>query len=94
MELGTHLRSDPAVRGGAPCIAGTRISVWVVAARLNDGDPLGLLQEESPHVPAEAFLAAYEYAQANPRPGFVPPWRRGADGARAELVGPAVPGSR
>ena len=84
MELGPHLRSDSAIRGGAPCIAGTRISVWVVAARLNDGDTLGVLQEEHPHVPAEAFHAAYAYAQAHPRPDFVPPWRRGAEGARAE----------
>jgi uncharacterized protein (DUF433 family) len=84
MELGPHLRSDPAIRGGAPCIAGTRISVWVVAARLNDGDTLGVLQEENPHVPAAAFHAAYAYAEAHPRPDFVPPWRRGAEGARAE----------
>ena len=83
-KLGEHLESDPAVRGGEPRIAGTRLTVWTVAARLNDGDPLGVLQEEYPDVPAEAFLAAYEYAQASPRPDFVPPWRRGAEGARAD----------
>jgi uncharacterized protein (DUF433 family) len=84
VELGDYLESDPAVRGGEPRIAGTRLTVWAVAARLNDGDPLGVLQEEYPHVPSEAFVAAYEYAQANPRPDYIPPWRRGAEGARAE----------
>jgi uncharacterized protein (DUF433 family) len=82
--MGDHLESNPAVRGGELCIAGTRLTVWEVAAHLNDGDPLGVLQEESPQVPAAAFLAAYEYAQANPHPDFVPAWRRGAEGARAE----------
>jgi uncharacterized protein (DUF433 family) len=80
MELGPHLRSDPAVRGGAPCIADTRISVWVVAARLNDGDTLGVLQEENPHVPAEAFHAA----MPTRRPTRVPTsCRRGGGEPRA-----------
>ena len=42
-KLGDHLESDPSVRGGEPRIAGTRLTVWTVAARLNDGDPLGVM---------------------------------------------------
>ena len=33
-----HIASCPGVQGGSPCIRGTRIPVWVLAAIHNKGD--------------------------------------------------------
>jgi uncharacterized protein (DUF433 family) len=61
--------SDPQIKGGDPVIKGTRLSVHSLAARLAEGEPDDVLEQDLPHIPAEARDAAVLYARANPRRG-------------------------
>lgn len=72
------IRSDSAIKGGLPVIAGTRISVYGVAERIATGDALDTLCEEYPSIPREAFETAIAYARSHPRrgrPRSHRPWR-------------------
>ena len=60
---------DPAIKGGEPIIRGSRVSVHSLAERIADGESDAVLDEELPHVPAEAREVAVQYARANPRRG-------------------------
>lgn len=50
--------SDPKVKGGAWCIAGTRIPVIAVQVRFAHGETIAMLAEGFPGVPTEAIAAA------------------------------------
>src|SRR6478672_11312356 len=64
-----YIDSNPAVHGGEPVIAGTRLPVRTVAERLSRGDSIDDLVEDYPGVPKTAFEAARIYAQSHPRRG-------------------------
>lgn len=61
--------ADPAIRGGEPIVAGTRVSVYTLAARIAVGESEAVLADDFPHIPSEAREAAVLYAKANPRRG-------------------------
>ncbi len=69
---------DPGVMGGEPVIAGTRIPVHALAARIAGGETIADLREDYPRVSRGAFEAALTFARAHPRRGRPPrPWRDG-----------------
>lgn len=73
-----HIVSDPAILGGTPVIRDTRITVYSVLGRLQDGDNTDDLVADNPDIPREAFEAAAIFARAHPlrgRPGGRP-WRQ------------------
>ena len=75
-----HIVSDPETLGGTPMIRGTRITVYSVRGRLQDGDSVDDLVADNPDVPREAFEAAAIFARTHPlrgRPGGRP-WRSAA----------------
>lgn len=63
---------DPAIKNGEPVIKGSRVSVHTLAARIAAGEPPDLLDEDFPHIPAEARSAAARFARANRRRGRPP----------------------
>ena len=70
-----HIVSDPETLGGTPVIRGTRITVYSVLGRLQDGESINDLAADNPDVPREAFEAAAIFARAHPlrgRPGGRP----------------------
>jgi uncharacterized protein (DUF433 family) len=60
---------DPEIKGGEPVIKGSRVSVHTLAARIAAGEDERTLEEDFPHIPAEAREVAVQYARANPRRG-------------------------
>ncbi len=75
----THIVSNPEILGGTPVIAKTRITVYSVLARLEDGEGLNEIARDYPGVPREAFEAAAIYAKANPLMGRPKrPWHAAA----------------
>lgn len=74
------ITSHPGILGGTPVIEGTRISVYAVLGRLQDGDTLQDLIDDYPEVPSEAFKAAELYAKSHPFRGRPSgrPWRNTA----------------
>lgn len=76
MALFDHILSDPSIMGGTPCIRGTRMTVYAVAARLRAETPADLMADY-PHLTLDQIEAAARYAAAHP---FVEvpdsrPWR-------------------
>ena len=72
-----HIVSDPETLGGTPVIRGTRVTVYSVLGRLQDGESVEDLMADNPDIPREAFEAAAIFARAHPlrgRPGGRP-WR-------------------
>ena len=71
--------SDPEIMGGTPCIRGTRLTVYAVAARVRGGESVAELLDSYPPEFTEAHVrAAIEYADRVP---FVEhpdgrPWRK------------------
>ncbi len=63
------IASDPEIKGGAPVIAGTRISAYSVADRVAAGDTVEEIAAEFPTIPVEAFHTAATYARLTPRRG-------------------------
>ena len=74
------ITSHPDILGGTPVIDGTRISVYAVLGRFQDGDTLQDLIDDYPRTPAEAFQAAELYARSHPLRGRPSgrPWRNAA----------------
>ena len=75
-----HIVSDTHVLGGTPVICGTRMSVYAVLGRLQNGDDMDDLAAENPNIPRDAFEAAAIFAWTHPlrgRPGGRP-WRNAA----------------
>lgn len=60
---------DASIKGGDPVITGTRVSVHTLASRIEQGESPSILEEDFPHIPAEAREVALQYARANPRRG-------------------------
>ena len=60
---------DPAIKNGDPVIRGSRVSVHTLADRVASGDTDEILDEDFPHIPAEAREVAVQFARANPRRG-------------------------
>lgn len=54
--------SDPAILGGKPCIAGTRISVELVLDKLGGGDSVDDILADYPFLSREQVLAAIRFA--------------------------------
>ncbi|HDN80394.1 MAG TPA: DUF433 domain-containing protein [Chloroflexi bacterium] len=54
--------SDPNICSGEPCIAGTRIPVWVILSHLAAGDDLETILENFPRLTKEDIKACLEYA--------------------------------
>ena len=72
-----HIVSDPEILGGTPVIRGTRMTVYSVLGRLQDGDSIDELTADNPDIPREAFEAAAIFARARPLQGRPSgrPWR-------------------
>ena len=75
-----HIISDPEILGGTPVVRGTRMSVYSVLGRLQDGESLDDLVEDNPDIPRNAFEAAEIYARSHPLRGRPSgrPWRNAA----------------
>jgi uncharacterized protein (DUF433 family) len=82
LELLEHAQKmvveDPEVRGGEPCIQGTRIGVYEVAGMLEKGTSEEELLEGYPSLKRRHLELAKIFAQAYPRRGRPPrhPWHR------------------
>ena len=74
---GRYITSDEDILGGTPVIAGTRIAVYAILGRLQDGGTIEDLMDDYPEVSREAFEAAELYARAHPLRGRPSgrPWR-------------------
>ena len=57
----TYIEARPGVQGGAPCIRGTRIPVWVLAAMHKQGDTADDILEAYPNLSAAQVHAALAY---------------------------------
>ena len=69
---------DPEIRGGEPCIRGTRIGVYEVSSMLERGTSEGEILEGYPSLKREQIELANIFAQAYPRKGRPPrhPWHQ------------------
>jgi uncharacterized protein (DUF433 family) len=69
---------DPEIRGGEPCIRGTRIGVYEIGAMLEQGASEEELLAGYPSLHREQLGLARIYAHAYPRRGRPPrhPWHR------------------
>ncbi len=69
---------DQEIRGGEPCIKGTRIGVYEVTGMLEQGASEGEILEGYPSLNREQLELARIYAEAYPRRGRPPrhPWRK------------------
>ena len=63
------ITSNEGILGGTPVITGTRITVYAVLGRLQDGDTIDELLDDYPEVAREGFEAAELYARAHPLRG-------------------------
>jgi len=64
-----YVERNPAVMGGEPVIAGTRVPVRTIASLIEMGETPRVLREDYPHIPEEAYSFAVQWAHANPRRG-------------------------
>jgi uncharacterized protein (DUF433 family) len=56
-----YIEARPGVQGGEPCIKGTRIPVWVLAAMHKQGDTAEDILEAYPNLTAAQVHAALSY---------------------------------
>jgi len=61
-----HIRVDPTVCGGAPCIAGTRVMVSLILDNLAEGLTTDEIVEEYPPLTVEDVRAAIAYGAEHP----------------------------
>lgn len=54
--------SDPNICGGEPCVAGTRIPVWVILSHLAAGEDTETILRNFPSLSKEDIQACLEYA--------------------------------
>lgn len=75
-----YITSNADILGGTPVIRGTRLTVYAILGRLQDGDTVDDLEADYPELPREAFKAAALYAKAHPLRGRPSgrPWRNAA----------------
>lgn len=67
-----HIEINPDIMGGTPVLRGTRMAVYSVLGRLNDGDSIDDILSDNPHLSREAVETAALYARTHPligRPG-------------------------
>ena len=64
-----YITSNPDILGGTPVIAGTRISVYSVLGRLQDGDTAEDIAKDYPEISEQAIETAELYAKAHPLRG-------------------------
>jgi uncharacterized protein (DUF433 family) len=81
-----YIVADDDIMGGTPCIRGTRMTVYIIEARVKGGDPVEEILGEYPHLTIEQINAALDYAARIP---FVEhpdgrPWRKTARREAAE----------
>jgi uncharacterized protein (DUF433 family) len=81
-----YIVADDGIMGGTPCIRGTRMTGYIIEARVKVGDNLVEIMGEYPHLTLEQVNAALEYAARVP---FVEhpdgrPWRKAAHRDAAE----------
>jgi uncharacterized protein (DUF433 family) len=69
---------NPAILGGTPCIKGTRLNVYAIAARVLGGETAEDIVAENPHVTVDMVRAAVAYAQEHPQVEHPDgrPWRK------------------
>ncbi|MGH9426505.1 MAG: DUF433 domain-containing protein [Terriglobia bacterium] len=60
--MNKRIVSDPAICGGEPCIAGTRIPTSVVLSHLAAGDSYEEILKQFPRLTRGDILAVLEYA--------------------------------
>ena len=72
--------SNPGILGGTPCIRGTRLNIYAIAARLEGDETAEDIVQENPWVTAEMVHAAVAYARRVPLIEHPDgrPWRRKA----------------
>ncbi|MBI2377631.1 MAG: DUF433 domain-containing protein [Deltaproteobacteria bacterium] len=68
-QISEWIVSNPKTMGGLPCIKGTRIPVYTVLGRIEEGETLDEIAADFDHVPREALEAALTYARTHPRRG-------------------------
>lgn len=61
-ELSHRIVSDTEICGGEPCVAGTRIPVWVILSHLASGEDIETILRNFPNLSRENILACLEYA--------------------------------
>ncbi|WP_051882355.1 DUF433 domain-containing protein [Parvularcula oceani] len=73
-----HVVSDPDILGGTPVVRGTRVSVYALLGRVQEGEKAQEIAEEHPGLTPEAVEAAVLYARTHPLRGKPSgrPWRR------------------
>jgi len=76
----SYIVSDPDILGGTPVIKGTRLTVYSIAGRLQNGEDIEDLMADYPSIPRAAFAAADVFARTHPLRGRPSgrPWRRTA----------------
>ncbi len=57
-----HITADPAILGGKPVIAGTRIGVDLILEKLSDGESIEDILRDYPHLTRAQVVAALSYA--------------------------------
>ncbi|HEX3151345.1 MAG TPA: DUF433 domain-containing protein [Gemmataceae bacterium] len=67
--------SDPAILGGRPVVAGTRISVELILEKMGAGESIDDLLADYPHLSREAILAAVRFGGQAVRSDVVYPFR-------------------
>lgn len=56
-----YIEARPGVQGGEPCVRGTRVPVWVLAAMHKQGDTAEEILEALPNLSAAQVHAALSY---------------------------------
>ena len=75
------IERNPEILGGTPCIAGTRMNVYALEARVKGGETLeDIVADYSGYITADQVRAAVAYAAANPQVEHPDsrPWRKKA----------------
>ena len=69
---------NPEILGGTPCIRGTRMNIYAIAARYKGGATAEEILDGYPDLPVEAVLAAVDYAEHHPLVEHpdARPWRK------------------
>ncbi len=67
--LDRYVVIDPEIMGGLPTIRGTRIPVYTILGRIEEGETMDEISADLDHVEREALEAALAYARTHPRRG-------------------------
>jgi uncharacterized protein (DUF433 family) len=67
-ECDPFIAVDAAIQGGTLIIRGTRMTVYSVLGRIDHGDMIDDILEDSPDIGREAVEGVVAYARTHPRP--------------------------